>query len=1121
MVTQRIMLSCAAAALVAGGASALAQDVDITDDLTTPQSTPSTGSFTISNGGSITVTDLDAVTVDTGSDVTMNGTLIVEGDGDNVAGIRIVGDRVLDVSINGAITLDSSLEVENEVPVDFPDNRFGIVLDAGGSLTGDIFLDSSAALDIEGENGGGVVLQGDLIGSYEQIGGIILQGDGAQGAAFTNVTGDLTFDADSSVNVQGVEADGVTVSGDIGGSFTFGGVTQVTGFTDTVRDVETDNDVDPEDDNNDLQETLVSGNAISLLGDVAGGVLINGQIDLLPTIDADADVTPGQSGDATVTVFGSGNALLIGNETTVSTIGTLTPEEGLAADFGSWSIINRGTLTASGVYDGIATEAVRIQNVTSTAGIRNSGTIIASSFEADSVGARLTGDTNVPELRAEQDISATVTGDGDATALLIDSTVTLPVVINDSTQSTLSARADGGDAVVVRDLSGTVTSFTNSGVLQASQNTDDGDDAGATVALDFSVNTSGISILNTVPDAFDPDEDDSSNVGFIFGDVLTGSGNDSFVSEAGALVGDVVLGDGDDSVQVRNGALFVGDLSVGTGNDTVDFAGFTGDGSVTFGEGNDILRMSDEVTWTGDLDFGAGSDLFEVSGLSTWSGNILNADDLTVSVDDSTVTFTNTDQVTLTGLTVANNSTLGFDLTATGDDTARILAAGTVTIDDTSTIGFSSVEGFSGTIENRLITAGTLNIDLTAVDVDAQADSSFLVEETLVIDPDNANSLLLRRRRREANEVGVAPEQAAAFNPALTAVETDTALSNALYNATTQDDFLDLYGQLTPEPLDLAIVAVRAHNNAMTSILRHRTDREGETLRLGHRQAWIRQEVFYVDRSEGRGSEGFDGYGYLLAIGADRRVPGLDVLGVAASLSSTELEEKLGDDFPVTRTTTALDIYATKSFGRFALDGRIGYGWASSDSERNISFDLLRRDFEASWDGTQLTGNGRLQYFHKVRGFDVIPTVSIDYLSIEEDGYTEDNLDNSVAITAEDRDAESLRLNSGLSLGWTREHRRRNDFTAINAAGPVTAQSRVSLSAGLSQELQGDTLTGTYRFGDGEAFTLEMDQEDSGYYVGGDLTYRNGFMRFSTGFNGSFGEETTIGSAYISVGIDW
>ena len=85
----------------------------------------------------------------------------------------------------------------------------------------------------------------------------------------------------------------------------------------------------------------------------------------------------------------------------------------------------------------------------------------------------------------------------------------------------------------------------------------------------------------------------------------------------------------------------------------------------------------------------------------------------------------------------------------------------------------------------------------------------------------------------------------------------------------------------------------------------------------------------------------------------------------------------------------------------------------------------------------------------------------------------------------------------------------------------MNAETRYSLSAGFSQELQGDPLLGTYRFGEGEAFTLEMDKEETGYYVGGDLTYRNGFMRFTTGFNGSFGEETTIGTAYISVGIDW
>ncbi len=1120
MVTQRFMLSCAAAALVAGGSSALAQDVDITNDLTEPQSTPSSGSFTISSGGSITVTDQDALTVDTDSDVIVEGTITVEGDGADVAGIRVVGDRTLNLTVNNTITLDSSLEVENEVPVDFPANRYGIFLGAGSSITGDVTLDQSTLIDIEASNGGGLVFEGDLIGNYLQDGDIVLLGDQSKGVGLSNVTGDVTFGQDSSITVVGVEADGLTVDGDIGGAFTFGGTVQVTGFTDTLRDVEVDEEVDPEDDNNDLQETLVSGNAISVLGDVGGGILINGTIDLAESLDEDSEAEPGQSGDAIVTVFGSGNALLIGNESSVSNVGTLAFEEGLAADYGDWSIINRGRLTASGLYDGIEVETVRIQNVNATSGLRNSGDISATSFEANATAMIITGTSNIPEFRTEQDINATVNGAGNATAVLIGEDVTLPTVINDDANGILNASAEGGEAVAFRDLSGTVTTFTNSGLLRAAQE-DDEDDTLVTIALDLSANTSGVTINNTTPDAFDPEEEDIENFGFIIGDVLTGSGDDSFLSDAGAVAGDLLLGEGNNLIRFSGGSAYSGDITVGSGNDTVELADFVGEGNSSLGGGNDTFRLTEEVSWTGDIDFGAGSDIFEVSGLSTWSGTLQNADDLTVSIDNSTFTLTNEQQVTVTDISVANNGTLEFALTAEDDDVARLQVLGTVTIDDTSNLGFSSIEGFSGTIENRLITAGTLNIDPASLDVDADANSSFLVEETLLVDPDDANSLILRRRRRTAEEVGISSGQAAAFDPALEAIAVDEDLSNAVYAATTEEDFFDLYGQLTPEPLDMAITAARAHSNTLTSILRHRTMLEGESLKLGPRQAWIKQELFFVNRSEGRGSDGFNGYGYVIALGADRKVPGLDVLGVAASLASTQFEEKLGDDFPITRTTTTLDVYGAKSLGRFALDGRFGYGWASSDSDRNIAFEDQRRDFEASWDGTQISGNGRLQYFAKLGRFDIIPTVSVDYLSIEEDGYTEANLDDSVAITAEDRDADSLRVNSGLNIGWLKEHRGRNDFTAINAAGPVNAETRYSLSAGFSQELQGDPLLGTYRFGEGEAFTLEMDKEETGYYVGGDLTYRNGFMRFTTGFNGSFGEETTIGTAYISVGIDW
>ncbi|MEM7739690.1 MAG: autotransporter outer membrane beta-barrel domain-containing protein [Pseudomonadota bacterium] len=1127
MVTQRIMLSCAAAALMVSSSGALGQDVEISDDLTTPQSTPSTGSFTIVDGGSITVTDADAVTADTDSDVTMNGGIAVEGDGANIAGIRVIGDRTLNVTINGPITLDSSLEVgDDEVPVDFPDNRFGVVLDTGGSITGNILMDSSAEIRTEGDAGGGVVLQGDLDGDVSHFGVIVHDGDQSQGIRLDSVSGDVTIAENSSVSVTGVETDAILVTGDIGGAFSYGGTSTITAYTDLARDIEVDDDddVDPEDQNNDLQETLVSGHGISLLGDVTGGVLINGAIDLETSLDTDSDSTPGQGSNASVTVFGGGNALRLGNDSTVSTIGTVATEEGLASDYGSWSIINRGVLSATGIYDGVDTEVVRIQNITANAGFRNSGEITGSSTDANSVGLRITGNTNIPEILAEQDIRATVDGTGNATAILIDSSVTLPTIRVETTLATISASGDGGDAVAVRDLSGSVTTFNNGGaIIRAIQPDEDEDEENpaTTIALDFSANTSGIAITNTVSASFDEEENDRSLVGFIIGDILTGSGDDVFESDAGAVNGDFFLGDGNDIIRFTEESIYNGNASLGAGNDTIEFSSFTGEGNLSFGTGNDTFRLDDEAVWTGDADFGGGTDVFELTGGAAWTGGLLNTDDLTVSVDSSTLTLTNTQEAMLTDLSVANEGRLEFELPATGSDLARIQSSGTVSIDSTSTIGILSVEGFSGTIENRLITAGTLDVDIAAFDIDGDINSSFLVEEILALDDSDPNSLILRRRRRNADEVGLFAEETPSFTPALAAIESDQELSNAIYSATTEEEFLDLYRQLTPEPLDLAITAVRAQNTAMNSIIRHRTRLEGEDIRLGHRHAWIKQELFFINRSEGRGSEGFAGYGILLALGADRKVFGLDTLGFAASLSSTQLEEKLGDDFPVTRTTTGLDVYATKALGRFVFDGRFGYGWASSDSERNISFDLERRDFDASWDGTQLTGHGKVQYFWKRGGLDIVPTVSLDYLSIEEDGYTEDNLDDSAAITAEDRDAESLRVNSGLSLGWTRERRQQNEFSGFSTAGPSSAQTRFSISGGLSQELQNDVLSGTYRFGDGDAFTLEMEQEETAYYLGGDLSYRNGFMRFSTGFNGSFGEETTIGSAYISVGIDW
>ncbi len=152
-----------------------------------------------------------------------------------------------------------------------------------------------------------------------------------------------------------------------------------------------------------------------------------------------------------------------------------------------------------------------------------------------------------------------------STAIQIDAGANLPSVTN---SGSIIAAVNGytGDAIAFRDLSGTVTSFTNSSRVAAGFNDDDTTDditsgTGTATAFDFSHNTTGVTL--TQQDAIDNAR--------IFGAINFGSGSDHFNLQSGQAVGDVNFGAGADTLNINSAGL-VGAAAFGGSNATVSLA---------------------------------------------------------------------------------------------------------------------------------------------------------------------------------------------------------------------------------------------------------------------------------------------------------------------------------------------------------------------------------------------------------------------------------------------------------------------------------------------------------------------------------------------------------------------
>ena len=1098
----RRVLLLSALPLAAGFFGTAAAQTTVSNERTTPLVTSTEGDITIDENGSLNLENQGQVgiTVDSDNDVDVAGEINVSGEADNIGGILIQGTRTSNIDLSNAILVGSDATVTDEVPDDYPQGRYGILLATGGELTGNITMSDEADIILETDNGFAIGLEGNLTGNLNAAGSLVLAGDNSTLIETQSITGDLTINEAAVLDIDGVGSDGIVVNGDLGGAFRLGASLSVTGFTDLTPDLD-----DNEDNNNDFQEARPSGDGIRFLGDVGGGILLNGSVPESDLVE-DTEAEPGQSFTSSSQVFGGGAALrLQGDVGDPSVIGAITNEDGLRSDYGTWSVENRGILSSSGLYDGFAGEAVVLENVDLIGGIRNSGTITANTQTEFATGVGLYG-TDAPTLYTSGSIVATVNdGAGVATALHIDPTSSLPSLVN---EGTLGSRSELGDAYSVLDESGTLTSITNTGSISTFSGLENPADD-TIIAVDVRSNTTGVVFNNTLPDAaFDDDGTlllPREGFGIVIGDVVFGSGNDQLSFDAGFLTGNVTFGAGDDVFTVSDGTNITGDVNFGTGFNTL---------------------QADNAVISGDLNFAASPGVLNLINGTEYNGALIDAGGVDVTLNASNATFADNTNTSLSSLSVENNSTLFVGISDDGSSIATFDVGGTFSVDETSNIDLVFNGFLEQEIEATIVSAGQLDISVEALNADLQETGSFIIDEQLTIDENNPNDLQLTLTRRSAEDLGIGEGVAPIYDSSLDALESDTELASALFSVSTEQEFDEAFEQLLPASLDMALHSAELQSTVISSLtgarsnllIRDKSDPQGII--------WAQQNFAFIDRDETEDVQAYRGQNFALAFGIDKPLLGLDVLGTAVSINSASLDEHEQEDLPNARVVWDFSTYAAKWIGKLALDGRFGYGLSQNSTKRRISIDEELREFSAKWEGTQLTGFARAQYPVNAGRFTFVPNTSLDWVSITEDEYTEINIDDSIALSADEREATSMYLNTGMTIAL---RAREPIGPAQQAANPFGGATRLggqgrghfTVSGGYSLELSDDLLSATYRYGDGDPFELTSERLGDRFYAGTDFNYTDDIFVFSAGLYTHFGESSRVLSGRVSLGVQW
>ena len=1094
---RRFMFASALVSLTVAAPAAFA-DREISDEITTPVATSTAGSgggadnIVITSSGRVTLTAPGtAVTLDSDNDVTVDGDVSITSDDDGGIGVHVAGGTSGDVNIGGTITVASeSTPQDNGEDEDYSDldgpsaiggNRVGVLIDGAGNFVGNVYMDTTGSIVIRGNDSAAIRVLTGVDGEMRLQGSINVTGDRSAGLDIQDaISGDLALTG--TIGVRGEDSTAVLINGDIGGGFYVNAALSTTGYQFSSY-----SNYDAYLDTLDEDDVFQANSTILIQANIANGILFDA-----PTADNRVARTTAISyrGEAPAVSISADDSDIVIGEAIQPAVeddpDTEDEDESLDATALGYSFVNRGSVNATSdlndvgstaLYIGGATDGVTLYTAELTHGFLNTGNLAATSYTdlvaARSVTVHLDDGAILPIITNEGAITAianTVSESeafGSAYALLIEDEAVMEALVN-SGQIIASGRA-GGSAYGVIDRSGTLQSIENTGQILVSHTVPvaylDGDGEVVvpddnpnyeTVALDVSANTTGTSFhqyWEPVPDDGDDNTTEPTVLDasiYVIGDMLFGSGDDTLTVEAGRITGTISFGDGQDALAI--------------------------DGTTVYEEiqrliGEGIVEDMDHDTLYAALPY-------ITSAVTDADGN------LSLAVDFATLELIESGELNISDARFGDGSILVLQVDAETNELRNIIASGDVTFQTGSrlSVSLSNLVGNGGQFE--LVRAGNLTIE---EDLDTLNDSPspFLYNTALERDPNDDNVILLSLELKTTDELGLNENQAVAFNAAYETWTDNEALGAALAALTSQNAFAAAYDQLLPEYAASAIQFALASNDSAAGALANRL----EAVRRSPDQTgglWVQEFGYFADRAGSAFGPGYRGQGIGVAVGFDRPLGMFYAAGVNFVGAASEISEVDGVDDPMSAMTAQLGAYAGARISGLNLDLYGGGGFDSFEHNRRVLIGEFDAAPTAEWNGYHVTGSARLSRdFEFGSRYYARPSLSIDYLRLFEQGYTETGGGTGIDLSIGDRDSTSFSGSAQMTFGAMFE----------NASSWWSPSLRVGYRSEFADEI---TETEASFVDYDETFTLRSQQlPGTGLLFGFGIAAGSGYSTFS------------------------
>jgi len=982
----RILLASAVAIaplLVASGAQA---EQVISNARTTPVSTSTANNgardeVRLASGGSIAVTSGAAVTLDSSNDVKLDSGSKIDmlKAADGATGILVNGGNTGDVTIGGAINITDSIEEYKDEDKDgdldgpFADgtNRHGVRVTGSAPLVGDIRIESSGSIKVEGNNSSGLTVEAPLTGDLFSQGQISVVGNDTYGI---HTTGDITGDVTvlGSVSAVGENATGVAIDGAVDGAVKIQGAVNTTGYRYTTAPPSKPTTGEPREgatylENLDDDDLLQGGPAVRIAGDVTGGVVFDGPPPPLPDdateeekkdTDRDKDGIPdAQETTAAIRSFGGAPAVLVGSADKAINLGPV----GTGDD--AYGLINRGSIEAAGVYKDVDATAVQIggtgQSVTLAGGLRNQGTITSSANTGDSTGVLIGAGATAPSIVNSGAIQSVSAGSeaNVAAGVLINQGANVASFVN-SGSVTAGVNGSKGDAVALRDESGTLTSINNTGKIVAAISPEkDVAQTGSAIAVDVSANSTGVTLVQdgvVIPDHKLPDAD---------GDGVPDANEP-------AIVGAIRLGSGADVLDIRNGTV------------------------------------------NGDISFGTGADRLAISGGAVVTGELFNPDgQLDIDISKGTLDARHTGQLQVSDLNVGADGNLIVTLDPANDANGGFKVSGSADLADGAGLGVRFNSLIQDPTSFTIIEAGDLNVG--AIDQDVlQSNSPYAFVVNANVD-EAAGKLTVDARRRTAEEAGMIKAEAAAYDVLYAGLADNELIRAAMLNQTDRDGFFHIYQQLLPDHSGGPLLSLASGVDAVTRALtgRNAAAAPGET------SAWVQEINFYADKDK-TDTYGFRSEGFGLAGGVERGT-NMGAFGLTAAFTSSDLEDpESAAEEVLSASLLELGLYWRAQGQYWTTWARAAGGYASFNATRKLVAEGVNLKNESSWHGFTLAAAGGASYERHFGRLNIRPEAYVEYFSLSEDARTEQGGGDGFDLDIDERDGHIFSGVAAVNIGY-------------------------------------------------------------------------------------------------------